>query len=154
MTSEQTANGPKTSANQTIFFDRFCGIFGTRWREPARCRQPRRDDSLIHAYDFHTEVLRPYRIHLSAPRRALSSDCSSSKLRSRTDLLGLTTTSKPAGSSALARRRSSRILLRILLRSCALPSFRGVVKPKRLCSNAFGNIKTTNDREAFFTPFS
>ena len=90
--------------------------------------------------------------HFCAPRRATNSVRKSSKSHSPANRLGLTTKSNPVGIAAQDVRRISLTLLLTRFLSCALPSFRGVVKPKRLYGNPFGSANTTNERDTRFVP--
>src|SRR2546426_929190 len=132
MTSEQSRPGACASANQTILFNGFRSVFGASRREPAGCWQPWRDNKLIDSHRPQCESLNDDQTHLSAPRRATNSARNSSNFRSVADPRGFTTKSNPIGIAVRDVRKISLILLLTRLRTCALPSFRGVVNPKRL----------------------
>ena len=132
MASQYARSGANDSPNETILFDGFLSIFRAGRREPASRREPRRDNELVGSHHFYCESLKDGQTHFSAPRRATSSPRKSSKSRSVADRRGFTTKSNPFGIANWDVRRISRILLLIRFLSCAFPSFRGVVSPKRL----------------------
>jgi hypothetical protein len=153
MTSEQARDGTYKSSDQTVLFYGFNSVFGTRRRESAGWRQPWREDELIGPHDFCGESLKYGQTHLSAPRRFTNSSRTCWNSISPADRRGFNTKSNPAGIDGREVRRISLILLLTRFRSCAFPSLRGVVRPKRLCANPFGITNTTNERETLFVPF-
>ena len=152
MAAEQSAGGTGGTAEQSVLFDGLTGIFRTCGRKAAGGRQPRRKNHLVGSQNLQSEVARETEFHSSAPRRALNSSRSSSKPRSFADCLGFNTKSKPLGITVSDVRRISRTLLLSRFLSCALPIFRGVVSPNRLCSSPFLRANNTKERETRFAP--
>jgi len=155
MAAEQPCDSARKPSNQTVLLNSFESIFRACRREAARRRQPWRDDNFVSSHTFQYESSRHHGLnHLSARKRPANSVRKSSNSRSLADRLGFTTTSNPVGINVSDVRRISLTLLLIRFRSCALPSFRGVVRPKRLYFNPFGSANNTKERELLFTPLS
>jgi hypothetical protein len=127
-------------------------IIRTRRGKPACRRQPGRNYQLINTDDGQADDLSNRSLHNAVPRSASNSVCSSPNSLSQAERRGFSTTSKPDGRRNCAVRMISRTLLLIRFLSCAAPSFRGVVSPKRLCSRPFTTVKTTKERDTFFAP--
>ena len=132
MTSEQPRSRPHETPNQTILLNRLRSVFRTSRGEATGRWQPGRDNKLIRAYGRQCESLCDTCSHFSAPRRSTSSSRNRSNSRSFTDPRGFTTKSNPVGINIPDARIISLILLLARFRSCAWPSLRGVVIPKRL----------------------
>ena len=152
MTAKQSACRPGETTQQPVLLNRFARIFGARRGESAGRRQPWRNHQLIGSKQLQSDAARESEIHLSAPRRATSSLRSSSKPRSLAERRGFNTKSKPLGITMRDVRRISRTLLFTRFLSCALPSFRGVVRPNRLYSRPFFRANNTKERETRFAP--
>ena|ERR1700733_6919455 len=144
MAAEQSPEGAGNPADYAILFNGFVSILGACWGEAASSRQPRRNYSFVDAHDFQHKGLsarragaiacnyKPRQNHLSAPRRATNSVRKSSSFRSFVERLGFSTKSNPEGIDVRDVRRISLTRLFTRFLSWALPSFRGVVSPKRL----------------------
>lgn len=152
MTAKQSTCRPGETTQQPVLLNRLARIFGARRGESAGRRQPWRNHQLIGSKKLQSNVARQSEIHLSAPRRATSSLRSSSKPRSLAERRGFNTKSKPLGITMRDVRRISRTLLFTRFLSCALPSFRGVVRPNRLYSRPFFRANNTKERETRFAP--
>src|SRR5215510_11197486 len=102
---------------------------------------------------FKATLLAKVTLIFQLPRRGRSSRRNSSISQSDADRLGFTTKSNPVGIAAREVRRISLTVLFNRFLTCALPSFRGVVRPKRLYSNPFRRANTTKSRAFRFAPF-
>jgi hypothetical protein len=154
MATPETSQSFPGAAADTVALDRFKCIFRTCWRKPAGWRQPWRDDAFVDANCQQADCLSQRYFHCVVPSSDTSSARNSSSVLSPAERRGFNTTSKPEGSNRSEVRMISRTLLLIRFRSCAAPSLRGVVKPKRLRSRPLSFVKTTKEREVFFAPLS
>ena len=132
MTSEQPPDCTSHSAEEPIIFDGFSRVLSARRCKSAGRRKPRRNDKFVGSHQLDRKCLNNRPTHFSVPRRPISSTRNSSNCRSIAERRGFTTKSNPMGIAGSDVRRISLILLLARFRSCALPSFRGVVRPKRL----------------------
>lgn len=152
MATSETAQSFQSSTTDSVPRNRLKRVIRTRRREPACRPQPGRNDSLINTNCRKANGLSDRHPHIEGPKSESNSVRNSLNSRSQADPRGFNTTSRPAGKRERDVRIISRTLLFIRFLSCAGPSLRGVVSPKRLCSRPFAIIKTTKEREVFFAP--
>ena len=152
MTTKQAPQRFPCSTDGSVSFDSFTRIFGTGRCESAGGEQEGRRIELITPQDYEQQPLAETSHYAETPRSASSSILSSANSRSQAERRGFTTMSTPRGTRGHATRKISRTRRRILFLLTAIPSFRGVVKPTRLCSSPLASTKTTKERESFLAP--
>jgi len=152
MATKKTAHGLGSSFQDAIAFDGIAGILGAGWRKAACWSNPGRNNQLVSSQESESHSPDRRSPHIATPSSDSNSVLNSSNFRTQADWRGLTTISTPRGTDAQARRKISRMRLRIRFRLTATPIFRGVVSPTRLCSRPLASTKTTKERDTFFAP--
>jgi hypothetical protein len=140
MTAAKALQAQPYSFRGSVSFNRFAHVLGTRRMEAAGGGQERRNQTLVPAegedeaspdtsVEPEVSVEAAVRAHLI--KRRLTSVCSSVKRQSRTFRRGLNTIDHSGLSDASSSRTASRIRRLMRLRTTALPSAFGAVKPTR-----------------------
>ncbi len=150
--AEQSRGRASDSAKQAVPFNSFGSIFGAGWGEATRGRQPGGNRELIHLQCGQSKLPAKGPDHFSAPSSARISSRSSRKSQSIADRRGFNTKSTPFGINGRVVLRISRIRRLMRFLSCALPSFLGVVSPKRLWCCPLRRANNTKEREILLAP--